>query len=103
MLNFSGTSHRERHETNATERRGFALLTIIIMTLGMAALAASAVYLSGTAGLISTSQDREREFKYGAEAAMAMGKSRLNTDPLALPDTGYTTLVSGQAVVGADG
>src|SRR4030081_902148 len=32
-----------------------------------------------------------------------MGKRRLNTDPLALPDTSFTTLVSGQPVIGADG
>ena len=85
------------------ERRGFALLTVIIMTLGMAALAASAVYLAGNAGLLATSTDREREFKYGAEAAMAMGKSRLNTDALVLPDTGFVTLMSNQQVMGADG
>ena len=85
------------------ERRGFALLTIIMLTLGMAALAASAVYLSGNAGLIATSQDREREFKYGAEAALAMGKSRLNTDPLILPDTSYISVMTGQPVIGADG
>jgi hypothetical protein len=85
------------------ERSGFALLTVIMLTLAMAALAASAVYLAGNAGLLATSTDREREFKYGAEAAMAIGKSRLNTDPLALPDTGFATLLSGQAVVGADG
>jgi len=85
------------------ERRGFALLTVIMMTLGMAALAASAVYLAGNTGLIATSTDREREFKYAAEAAMAIGKSRLNTDPLVLPDTGFVTLMSGQQVVGADG
>ena len=85
------------------ERRGFALLTIIMLTLAMAALAASAVYLAGNAGLIGTSVDREREFKYGAEAAMAIGKSRLNTDALALPDTGFATLMSGQQIMGADG
>ena len=85
------------------ERRGFALLTIIMLTLAMAALAASAIYLSGNAQLLGTSADREREFKYGAEAAMAIGKSRLNTDPLVLPDTGYVTLMSGQQLVGADG
>lgn len=84
-------------------RHGFALLTVILLTLAMAALAASAVYLSSNAGLLSTSQDREREFKYGAEAAMAIGKSRLNTDPLALPDTSFVTILSKQAVIGADG
>jgi len=85
------------------ERRGFALLTVIILTLGMAALAASAVYMSGNASLLGTSHDREREFKYGAEAAMAMGKSRLNTDPLVFPDTSFVTLMSEQQVIGADG
>ena len=85
------------------ERRGFALLTVIMLTLAMAALAASAVYMAGNASLLATSSDREREFKYGAEAAMAMGKSRLNTDPLVLPDTGFVTILSGQAIVGADG
>src|SRR3981081_1943249 len=84
------------------ERRGFALIAIIMLTLGMAALAASAVYLSGNAGLLNTSQDREREFKYGPEAAGAIGKSRLNTDPLVLPDSSFVPLVSGQQVVGAD-
>ena len=88
---------------SGSERRGFALLTVIMLTLAMAALAASAVYLAGNAGLLATSTDREREFKYGAEAAIAIGKSRLNTDPLALPDTGFVTLLSGQAVIGADG
>ena len=85
------------------ERRGFALLTVILLTLAMAALAASAIYMSGNAQLIGTSVDREREFKYGAEAAMAIGKSRLNTDPLVLPDTGYVTLMSGQQLTAADG
>jgi hypothetical protein len=85
------------------ERRGFALLTVIMLTLAMAALAASAVYMAGNAGLLATSTDREREFKYGAEAAMAIGKSRLNTDPLVLPDTGFVTILSGQAITGADG
>ncbi|HST07338.1 MAG TPA: hypothetical protein VLJ83_04165, partial [Gemmatimonadaceae bacterium] len=85
------------------QRRGMALLTVILMTFGLAALAASTMYLAGNSGLLATSSDREREFKYGAEAAMAMGKSRLNTDPLVLPDTGFATLMSGQQVKGADG
>lgn len=101
------TSHNETFMftrfLTRSERRGFALLTVVIMTLGMAALAASAIYLAGNTQLLSTSTDREREFKYGAEAAMAIGKSRLNTDPLALPDTGFVTLMSGQQIMGADG
>jgi len=103
MSQLSVTQHKEGNGVPVGERRGFALLTIIILTFGMAALAASAVYLSGNTGLLNTSQDREREFKYGAEAAMAMGKSRLNVDPLAMPDTSFVTLMSGQQIIGADG
>jgi hypothetical protein len=95
--------HSEVKGASVADRRGFALLTVIMMTLGMAALGASAVYLAGNAGLLASSQDREREFKYGAEAAMAIGKSRLNVDPLVFPDTSFATLMSGQPVVGADG
>ena len=100
MSNSSLTQYRK---PIVGERRGFALFAIIMFTLAMAALAASAIYLSGNATLLNISQDREREFKYGAEAAMAMGKSRLNTDPLVLPDSSFVTLMSGQQVMGADG
>ena len=103
MSQFNVTQHKEGNGSPVGERRGFALLTIIILTFGMAALAASAVYLSGNAGLLNTSQDREREFKYGAEAAMAIGKSRLNVDPLAMPDTSFVTLMSSKQIIGADG
>jgi hypothetical protein len=103
MSNLSLRIHIEGETPGSCERQGFALLTVILLTLAMAALAASAVFLTGNAGILSTSQDREREFKYGAEAAMAIGKSRLNTDPLVLPDTSYVTLMSNQQVFGADG
>lgn len=76
---------------------------MLLLTLAMAALAASAVYLAGNATLISASVDRENEFKYAAEAALAMGKSRLNNDPLALPDSGFVTLMSNGTITGADG
>ena len=86
------------------ERRGFALLTVILITLLWPRSRLRRCIPAGNAGLIGTSSDREREFKYGAEAAMAIGKSRLNTDPLALPDTGYSTIISAQPVLaGADG
>jgi hypothetical protein len=85
------------------QRKGFAVLTVLLLTLAMAALAASAVYLAGNANLISTSLDKENEFRYSAEAALAMGKSRLNNDPLALPDSGFVTLMSDAPITGADG
>ena len=48
--------------------------------------------------------DREREFRYAAEAALAMGKARMAKDTsIHLPDSGYVTLLSGGNVTGADG
>lgn len=75
----------------------------VMLTLVLAALVMTAVYSGSNAGLITTSLDREREFKYAAEAALAIGKSRLNNDPLALPDTGFTTLLANASLRGADG
>ena len=83
-------------------RRGSALLTVLLITLAISALAASSIYLSGNATLMASSYDREREFKYASEAALAIGKSRLNYDPLALPDTLYSTLLSEGSILGAD-
>ncbi len=86
------------------ERRGSALILALTLVLGMGALALSAIYLSSNARLISGGFDRERDFKFIAEGAVARGKSRVNTDTTALPpDTGYKTLDFQQTLTGADG
>jgi hypothetical protein len=85
------------------DRRGSALILALVMTVSLAGLATSAVYLAGNATMLATSFDRERDFKYASEAALAIGKSRLNTDPLAVPDTGYTQILSNANITGADG
>ncbi len=84
-------------------RRGSALILTLMMTMTMAALALSAIYLSSNASLLSRHYGREQDFRYAAEAALAMGKSRLNTDADALPDTGYAALMQNAPIVGADG
>lgn len=85
------------------DRRGSVLLGVLLITLAVAGLGVGAIYLAGNATILASSYDREREFKYASEAALALGKSRLNYDPLALPDTGYETLLSGATILGADG
>lgn len=93
----------QRGKAGVPPRRGSAILTVLLITLAISALAGSAIYLSGNSTILAASYDREREFKYASEAALAMGKSRLNYDQLALPDTDYATLLSQGTITGADG
>ncbi len=66
-----------------------AIITTLILTVALGALALSSVYLvSGTkigAGL----SNRAADLQYAADAALQMGKSYINADPAAMPATGY--------------
>ena len=85
-------------------RRGTALILVLLMTVTLAAIALSAILLTGSGTLLTKYYDREREFRYAAEAALAMGKAQLTRDTsLHLPDSGYVTLISGGQITGADG
>jgi len=86
------------------QRRGTALILVLLMTVTLAAIAMSAILLTGSGGMIGRYYDRERDFRYAAEASLQMGKARLLKDTtIHLPDTGYVTLVSGGTIKGADG
>jgi Tfp pilus assembly protein PilX len=85
-------------------RRGTALILVLLMTVTLAAIAMSAILLTGSGGMIGHYYDRERDFRYAAEASLQMGKARLLRDTtIHLPDTGYVTLASGGTITGADG
>lgn len=88
---------------NLQNRTGSALLLALILTISIAGLATSAIYLSGNSSILATSFEQERDLKYAAEAALAIGKSRLNSDPMALPLDGYATILEGETIIGADG
>lgn len=97
---------QEQPRTAPRARRGSALVMVLVLTFAMAALALSAIYLSASGSTLSRLYERERDFKYAAEAALALGKSRVNRDAafaVALPDTGYTTLVSNGTITDAQG
>jgi hypothetical protein len=86
------------------ERRGSALILVLIMTLSLAGLAISAIYLSSSANLLTRYYDKERNYRYGAEMAIALGKSRVNRDTtLALPDTGMLQILTGASLSDAAG
>jgi len=91
-------------ERSPRARRGSALILVLLMTITLAALALSAIVLTGSGSMLTRYYDREREFRYAAEAALAMGKSQLTKDTsVHLPDSGYVTLMSGGTITGADG
>ncbi|MDB4915047.1 MAG: hypothetical protein JWM95_2691 [Gemmatimonadetes bacterium] len=88
------------------ERKGVALVFVLIFVVAMAALAMSSIFMASNANLLAKSYDRERDLKYAAEAALAIGKSRVNADPLVLtisPDSADRTILSNQSLQGADG
>lgn len=95
--------YRRARSARLRARRGAALVLVLLMTGALAGLALSAVYLASSSTLMTKAFDREQDFKYAADAAVAVGKSRLNHDPYALPDKDYRTIISGERVDAADG
>lgn len=86
-----------------SDRRGSALILTLVLTLSLASLATSAIYLGGNEQILANTYDQERTMRYADEAMLQMGKSTLNFDPYAAPDTGFTTVKNNVAVMGADG
>ena len=89
----------------AHARKGSALILVLIMTLSLAGLAMSAIYLSSSAGLLSRYYDRERNYRYAAEAAIALGKSRVQVGDtsLHLPDDTAKLILNGVSLTDASG
>jgi hypothetical protein len=86
------------------QRRGSALILVLMMTLAVAGLSIAAIFLSSSAGLLSRYYDRERDFRLAAEAALAQLRSRLPLDTLmAFPDTGVIQLLAGFQPTDASG
>jgi hypothetical protein len=104
------TSHstevRRTRRTSARPRRGVALVFVLVFVIAMAALAMSSIFMASNANLLAKSYDRERDLKYAAEAALAIGKSRVNSDPGVLvmrPGQIDSTIMSGVTLTGANG
>ena len=76
--------------TDATDAtpRGMALVMVMLLTVGVAALAAAAIFLSSGASLISRGQEREEDMRNAADAGIELGRSALNGNPATLPGHG---------------
>jgi hypothetical protein len=95
--------HHRRRAVAVRARRGVALFISMFFVAGIGALALSAIYLTANATLISKSYEKEDNLKYAAEAALAIGKSALNFNPAALPNTAYVAMMSNKTLIGGDG
>jgi hypothetical protein len=88
----------------SSRRRGSALILVLLLTVTLAAVALSAITMMSSGVLLGDYYDRESDFRYAAEAGLAMGKAQLSKDTtLVVPDSGYVTLISGGTIIGADG
>ena len=105
ILHVSQRHSRER--TSRRPRRGIALVFVLTFVFAMAALAMTSIFMASNANLLAKSYDRERDLKYAAEAALAIGKSRVNADPsiLIMRTVGQldTAILLNQSLTGADG
>jgi hypothetical protein len=80
-----------------------ALVMVMLLTVGVAALAAAAIFLSSGASLVSRGQEREEDMRNAADAGIELGRSALNGNATLYPDTGYATLQLNQPVTDAAG
>lgn len=96
--------HPPRPRRFGPGRRGSALVIVLIMTVAVAALALSAIYLSAGGTAIGRLYERERTFRYASDAALALGKARVQADTLFdPPDTGFVKLMNGAQITDAQG
>lgn len=93
---------RQKRARARKARRGIALFIAMFFVAGVGALALSAIYLTANATLLGKTYDKEDDLKYVSEAALAIGKSELNFNPAALPNTSYVTMMSQKTLTSAD-
>ena len=97
--------HRVSRARVSRPRRGVALVFVLVFVIAMAALAMSSIFMASNATLLAKSYDRERDLRAAADAALAIGKARINSQPslLQLPyGTLYQQILTNQPIMGAD-
>jgi hypothetical protein len=104
-------SHRQRvsrslsPQPRRTPRRGVALVFVLVFVIAMAALAMSSIFMASNSNLLAKSYDRERDLRSAADAALAIGKARVNSSPslltMAVGQT-YKQILINQPIMSAD-
>lgn len=83
--------------------RGIALITVVLLSVALSALALGAAMISMNAGLIRRYGQRVAVAEDAALAGLEEGRSRLNGTANLYPDSGYITLETNAAVTNASG
>lgn len=97
-------THPASRGWRARPRRGSALLLVLLLAVAMSALALTAITLRSSGSLIARHYERERDFRYAAEAAIQLGKARLSRDTtLAVPSDSFVTVFADTTLVDAAG
>lgn len=85
-------------------RRGSALILVLVVTLAVAGLAASAIFLSSSANLLSANTDRVREYRFAAIAALDRAVDTLRLHPtLQIPAVGKRKVLDAVTILDAAG
>jgi hypothetical protein len=75
------------------------MILVLLLTFALAALAGSAILLSSTATQTVKSRESEKDLRYAADAAIAIGESQIETDPTTVPLSGYTQIATNAAML----
>lgn len=85
------------------DRAGIALPLTLALLLSVATLATAALVIGSNHRLIGRYYERENMLDHVANAGLELGRALLNADPAAYPDSGYVTLIAGEAVLDGAG
>lgn len=75
-----------------SQRRGAALVFVLMLTLALGVLAGATLYTVGNATRATARAERERVLRDAADGALALGTGALRADPRVLPDSGFREL-----------
>jgi len=79
-------------------RRGIALITVLLVALAVSGIALAAAMWTLNAALITRSGDRTATLNDIALAGLEEGRSQMNANPALYPSTGYATLATAAPV-----
>ena len=83
--------------------RGVALISVLLVTLALVAIAAGALMLTSQTSLVNRYHQRQSLLEAAADAGLEEARSRVNGTKTLYPDTGYNTLETNAPVYDAGG
>jgi len=86
-----------------SDRRGFALITVMLVVVVVAVMATGAAIVGSTHTLSNRYYDRQSQLDAAALAGLELARARMNGDTALYPDSGYVTIEDGVAVSAAGG